>query len=71
VRYPCQELFTAKAQAEDVVKYCEAKNSCKVAILIGQLQFPFDHLRYKAYRSALDQDSNIKVIATDQGRWVT
>ncbi|MEU9889795.1 sugar ABC transporter substrate-binding protein [Sphaerisporangium sp. NPDC051011] len=59
----------AKAQAEDVVKYCEGKSPCKVALLIGQLQFPFDNLRYKAYRSVLDQHANIKVVATGQGNY--
>jgi ribose transport system substrate-binding protein len=59
----------AKAQAEEVVKYCESRSPCQVAVLIGQLQFPFDNLRYKAYRSVLDQHSNIKVVATGQGNY--
>ncbi|GAA1017340.1 D-ribose ABC transporter substrate-binding protein [Acrocarpospora pleiomorpha] len=59
----------AKAQAEGVAAYCEGKNPCNVAILIGQLQFPFDNLRHKAYRSVLDQHSNIKVVATGQGNY--
>ncbi|GAB2942898.1 D-ribose ABC transporter substrate-binding protein [Nonomuraea fastidiosa] len=59
----------SKKLAEGVVEYCEDKDPCRVAILIGQLQFPFDNLRNKAYRSVLDGHPNIKVVATGQGNY--
>ncbi|MEV5897130.1 sugar ABC transporter substrate-binding protein [Nonomuraea fuscirosea] len=59
----------SKKLAEGAVKYCEDKDPCRVAILIGQLQFPFDNLRNKAYRSVLDGHPNIKVVATGQGNY--
>ncbi|GAA5087327.1 ribose transport system substrate-binding protein [Thermocatellispora tengchongensis] len=59
----------SKKLAEGVVEYCRDKDPCKVAILIGQLQFPFDNLRNKAYRSVLDPHKNIKVVATGQGNY--
>jgi ribose transport system substrate-binding protein len=59
----------ATRQAELVADYCADKDPCRVMILIGQRQFPFDKVRYDAYRSVLDQHSNIEVVATLEGNY--
>jgi ribose transport system substrate-binding protein len=59
----------ATKQAELVVEYCKSLNPCKVVILIGQLQYPFDKVRYDAYRKVLDAQKNIKVVATGSGNY--
>lgn len=59
----------AKAEAEEVVKFCADKDPCNTVIMIGQLQFPFDNVRYEAFRSVLDQHANIKVVATGEGNY--
>lgn len=59
----------AKAQAEDVVKFCENKDPCNVVILIGQKIYPFDNLRYESYLSVLNTHPNIKVVATGEGNY--
>jgi len=59
----------ATAQAEEVVKFCADKDPCNVAIIVGQLQFPFDNLRYEAMRAVLDTHANIKVVATGEGNY--
>ena len=59
----------ATKQAELVVEYCKAINPCRVVILIGQLQYPFDKVRYDAYRKVLDANKNIKVVATGSGNY--
>lgn len=59
----------ARKQAELVVEYCKDLNPCNVVILIGQLQYPFDKVRYDAYREVLDKESNIKVVATGSGNY--
>lgn len=59
----------ARKQAELVADYCRSKNPCRVAILIGQLRFPFDKVRHDAYRSVLDKEQNIKVVATLEGNY--
>lgn len=59
----------ASKQAELVADYCEGKDPCRVMILIGQRQFPFDKVRYDAYRSVLEQHPNIKVVATLEGNY--
>lgn len=59
----------AKLQADSVVSYCQNKNPCRVVILIGQLQYPFDKLRYDTYVSVLKQHSNIQVVARGQGNY--
>lgn len=59
----------AKAQAEDVVKYCADKDPCNVVILIGQRIYPFDNLRYKTYLKVLGAHKNIKVVATGEGNY--
>jgi ribose transport system substrate-binding protein len=59
----------AAAQAERVVEYCADKDPCKVAILIGQLRFPFDKLRYDTYVKELEQHDNIEIVATGEGNY--
>lgn len=59
----------ARRQAELAAEYCEDKDPCRVMILIGQRQFPFDKVRYDAYRSVLEQQSNIEVVATLEGNY--
>jgi len=59
----------ATAQAEEVVKVCADKDPCKVVIMIGQLQFPFDNLRYQTFQTVLGQHANIKVVATGEGSY--
>lgn len=59
----------ARKQAELAADYCQDKNPCRVAILIGQLRAPFDKVRYDAYRAVLKQHPNIKVVATLEGNY--
>ena len=59
----------ATAQAEEVVKFCADKDPCNVVIMIGQLQFPFDNLRYKTFETVLGTHANIKVVATGEGNY--
>lgn len=59
----------ATAQAEEVVKFCADKDPCNVVIMIGQLQFPFDNLRYNTFTSVLSTHANIKVVATGEGNY--
>jgi ribose transport system substrate-binding protein len=59
----------AKLQAQQVVTFCQSFNPCRVVLFIGQLQFPFDKLRYDTWTSVLNQHSNIQVVATGQGNY--
>lgn len=59
----------AALQADAVVDFCADKNPCNVVILIGQLQFPFDNVRYEAFKSVLGEHTNIKVVATGEGSY--
>ena len=59
----------ATAQAEEVVKFCKDKDPCNVVIMIGQLQFPFDNVRYKSMQAVLEKHANIKVVATGEGSY--
>jgi ribose transport system substrate-binding protein len=52
-----------------VVQWCAGINPCTVVIFIGQLQFPFDKLRYETFLSVLRKHANIKVVATGQGNY--
>jgi ribose transport system substrate-binding protein len=55
--------------AEGVAEYCQDLDPCRVIILIGQLQFPFDNVRYEAMTSVLDQHDNIELLATGEGSY--
>lgn len=59
----------AAAQAEAVVEYCADIDPCKVVILIGQLIYPFDNLRYDTYLSVLGEADNIEIVATGEGNY--
>lgn len=59
----------ARLQAQEVVKFCQNKNPCRVVALVGQLQFPFDKLRYDTWLSVLKPNSNIQVVATAEGNY--
>lgn len=59
----------ATAQAQQVVQWCANIKPCTVVIFIGQLQFPFDKLRYDTYVNVLHKHSNIQIIATGQGNY--
>jgi ribose transport system substrate-binding protein len=59
----------ARKQAELAAEYCADKDPCRVMILIGQRQFPFDKVRYDAYQSVLKQHDNIEVVATLEGNY--
>lgn len=59
----------ATKQAQLVVAYCKNINPCNVVLLIGQLQFPFDKVRDDAYKVVLEQQANIKIVATAQGNY--
>lgn len=57
------------AQAEEVVKFCADKDPCRVVVIMGQLVFPFDNLRYEAMKAVLDQHPNIQIVATGEGNY--
>lgn len=59
----------ATAQAEEVVRFCADKDPCNVVIIMGQLQFPFDNLRYTTMQGVLEKHANIKVVATGEGSY--
>lgn len=59
----------AREQAGEVVEVCKDRNPCNVVIMIGQLIFPFDNLRYETFRSVLDKHDNIKIVATGEGSY--
>ena len=59
----------ATAQAEAVVAYCADKDPCNVAVIMGQLIYPFDNLRYDAFKTVLGQHANIKIVATGEGNY--
>jgi ribose transport system substrate-binding protein len=59
----------AQLQAQQVVSFCASIDPCRVVLLIGQLQFPFDKLRYDTWLSVLGQHPNIHVVAHGQGNY--
>ncbi len=59
----------AVALAEGVVEYCAALDPCRVVIMIGQLQFPFDNVRYQAFLSVLEPEENIEIVALGEGSY--
>ena len=60
---------SAEAAAEEVVTFCESIDPCRVVILIGQLQFPFDNLRLETFESVLGEHDNIEIVATGEGQY--
>jgi ribose transport system substrate-binding protein len=61
--------YDTTLQAKEVATYCADKPTCRVVILIGGMQYPFDKARYDAYRAVLDAEPNIKVIASGEGNY--
>lgn len=59
----------ATAQAEEVVAFCADKDPCKVVIMIGQLIYPFDNLRYETFQEVLAGHDNIEIVATGEGNY--
>ncbi|WP_226626597.1 sugar ABC transporter substrate-binding protein [Alloyangia pacifica] len=59
----------ARKQAEAVAAYCEDKDPCKVAVLIGQLIYPFDNLRNDTYKAVFADHPNIEIVATGEGNY--
>lgn len=59
----------AAAQAEAVVDFCADKDPCRVVIMIGQLIYPFDNLRYQTFQEVLGQHPNIEIVATGEGNY--
>jgi ribose transport system substrate-binding protein len=60
----------ATKQAELVVEHCATlEGTCKVVILIGQLQYPFDNVRYEAYLEVLEAVDTIEIVATASGNY--
>jgi len=59
----------ARKQAELAAEYCADKDPCRVMIMIGQRQAPFDKVRYDAYQEVLKQHDNIKVVASLEGNY--
>ncbi|WP_108667201.1 sugar ABC transporter substrate-binding protein [Euzebya rosea] len=55
--------------AQGVVDHCADIDPCRVVILIGQLQFPFDNVRYEAMTGVLAEHDNIEVVATGEGNY--
>lgn len=59
----------ARLQAEAVVDFCADLDPCNVVILIGQLQFPFDNVRYETFTEVLAEHDNINLVATGEGNY--
>lgn len=59
----------AARQADEVVKFCEDKDPCKVVVMIGQLIYPFDNLRNETFQSVLGEHANIEIVATGEGNY--
>ncbi|MDF0600255.1 sugar ABC transporter substrate-binding protein [Psychromarinibacter sp. C21-152] len=59
----------ARIQAEAVVEHCEGIDPCRVVVLIGQLVFPFDNLRYETFQEVLGEHDNIEIVATGEGNY--
>lgn len=56
-----------KTQAEDVVKYCEDRDPCKVLQIAGFTTAPLDVAVMAAYEEVLSSHKNIQVVATVEG----
>lgn len=55
--------------AELVVTYCEDKDPCRVVIIMGLLQFPFDVARLEAFQEVLGAHDNIEIVAVGEGQY--
>lgn len=59
----------AAAAAEEVVTHCAEIDPCRVVIIVGQLQFPFDNLRLETFESVLGEHENIEIVAVGEGQY--
>ena len=59
----------AAAAAELAVTYCEDKDPCRVVIIMGLLQFPFDNARLESFQEVLGAHDNIEVVAVGEGQY--
>lgn len=59
----------AGLMAEEVVGFCADLDPCRVVIMVGQLQFPFDNVRYEAWLEVLEPHDNIEILATGEGNY--
>ncbi|MCE2526645.1 MAG: sugar ABC transporter substrate-binding protein [Actinomycetia bacterium] len=59
----------AEAAAELVVDFCVDIDPCRVIIIMGQLQFPFDNLRLVGFEGVLNQHDNIEILAVGEGQY--
>jgi len=64
-----QVSVSSRDSANLVVDFCADKDPCRVIIMIGQLQFPFDNLRLQTFREVLDPQPNIEVLAVGEGNY--
>lgn len=64
-----QVSVSSRDSANMVVDYCEGIDPCRVIIIIGQLQFPFDNLRLRTFQEVLDAESNIEILAVGEGNY--
>ena len=59
----------AEAAARLVVDFCVDIDPCRVIIIMGQLQFPFDNLRLNGFEAVLGQHDNIEILAVGEGQY--
>lgn len=59
----------AEAAAGLVVDFCVDIDPCRVIIIMGQLQFPFDNLRLNGFEAVLGQHDNIEILAVGEGQY--
>lgn len=64
-----QVSVSSRDSANLVVDYCADKDPCRVIIIIGQLQFPFDNLRLQTFQEVLGAQPNIDVLAVGEGNY--
>ncbi|HEX4305865.1 MAG TPA: sugar ABC transporter substrate-binding protein [Solirubrobacterales bacterium] len=57
----------AEAVSNEVVKECEGKDPCEVALMYGELSTQFDQIRQKTTKEILDKHSNIDVVSETEG----
>lgn len=60
---------SAMAAADAVVEFCESIDPCRVIIIIGQVQFPFDALRLENFETVLGVHDNIEILAIGEGAY--
>jgi ribose transport system substrate-binding protein len=60
---------SAIAAAEKVAEFCADKDPCRVIIIMGQLQFPFDNLRLESFEKVLSEHDNIDILAVGEGQY--